>query len=455
MSKILKQLLIAGMLSIMIASVSAIAIPKASASSCEIQGKLCSFIRSQPQPQPGQTWRSSDNFSTSYCEGELMQWHIQPGDKDEADRISFGVALDRPGSDPTVFYSPSVGDCAVTDLVKDPKMYIGDPKGATEVFAVSTYVSECGDFDHGSQTCDYQDSIPIGQVFQPMSHNTYEPQYASSLAEALDQVKAIEIDIFDSLIGIGCTGSQWYVYHNPGEKNNCSGTGLSDCLKDVRQWHQQNPNHDLVTILIDKKNDWCNGAGRGPQNLDALIRKELSPNNEDIFYEPRDLVAGGSCQAEQPSMRVAAQNNCWENVGDRKGQFMLLLGGSGPVAELPGTPNAMIAEYVQKTSGDRGLLFACPDVNTLDHITGQPEKFDAQTAQSVVCNNFISEEMTSTLGDAVRNNNYMSHIGVLATENDCHYTTGVNSYGISYVGIDDFHQEDWNDGRMRGGYNCD
>ncbi|NEP64740.1 MAG: hypothetical protein F6K37_21110 [Moorea sp. SIO4E2] len=460
MFKTLKQFFIAALLSLIITSL--IPVPKAYASACEPQGEICFIGWSESRPQDGQTWRSSDNFSTRYCEGDLIQWQIEL--TDEADQIEFSVAQDQPGSDPTIFRD--LRDCSFTELVKDPKMYIGNPNGATQLFQVLGYTSTCEDNGGGNQntTCDYSDSLNIGQVFKPMSHNSYELQYANSLAEVLDQVKAIEIDIFDSPFGIGGGGSvpgNWFVFHNPTDfpRNNCSGKFLSDCLNDVRQWHEENPEHELVTILIDKKQGWGQkGEQRGPQDLDALIIRILSPNNADIFYEPTDLLEGEGCLQNSEglsSMRVAAQNNCWGKEGDYKGQFMVIIGGSGPAGGITGNPNPVIAQYVRDTNYNQGLIFACPDVETLEEITGIPKSFDAKTAESVVCDNFIFESMSSSLGEAVRSNNYVSHVGVISPENDCSYSTAVNSYGLSYIGIDNFEIKDWNDGRMKGGYNCE
>ena len=318
----------------------------------------------------------------------------------------------------------------------------------------------CQDYD-GGNTCDYSDALKIGQIFQPMSHNSFEIQYADNLAEVLDQVKAIELDIFDSRLGIGggvSVKGDWYVFHNPSDRprNNCSGDLLSDCLDDIKQWHEQNPEHDLVTILIDKKQGWgTQGDQRSPQDLDALIKEVLSPDGADIFYEPSDLLEG-CLQKGDPlsSMRLAAQGNCWGKVGDYKGQFMLLIGGSGPAGGITGNPNPVIAQYVRETNYNEGRIFVCPDVETVEDITGIPKSFDAKTAESVVCNNLISEILSIGIGDALRSNNYLSHIGVLAEENDCSYSTAVHRFGLSHIGIDDFFQKDWNDDRMTGGYNC-
>ncbi|MBO1350481.1 MAG: hypothetical protein EBE86_025285 [Hormoscilla sp. GUM202] len=131
--KFVKQLLVAGLLSLLITSV--IPVAKAYAFDCEPVGNLCSVVVSEPGPQSGQKWRSSDNFSTSLCEGTRMQWHIEQ--TDEADQIIFDVALDKSGSDPTIFQG--LVNCSITELIKDPKMYIGNPRNATKNFQVITY----------------------------------------------------------------------------------------------------------------------------------------------------------------------------------------------------------------------------------------------------------------------------------------------------------------------------
>ncbi|MBC6474385.1 MAG: hypothetical protein GDA48_17505 [Hormoscilla sp. GM102CHS1] len=79
-------------------------------------------------------------------------------------QIEFSVALDKTVSDPTIF--SDLSDCSVTGLVKDSKMYIGDPKGATQDFQVLSYAATCEDNGGGNQntTCDYSDSLKITQV---------------------------------------------------------------------------------------------------------------------------------------------------------------------------------------------------------------------------------------------------------------------------------------------------
>ncbi len=62
-----------------------------------------------------------------------MQWHIITGDQKDA---IFDVALDKPGSDSTVFMG--LADCAVTKLIQNSKMYIGNPKNATDNFQIVT-----------------------------------------------------------------------------------------------------------------------------------------------------------------------------------------------------------------------------------------------------------------------------------------------------------------------------
>ncbi|MBC6474384.1 MAG: hypothetical protein GDA48_17500 [Hormoscilla sp. GM102CHS1] len=92
------------------------------------------------------------------------------------------------------------------------------------------------------------------------------------MAEVLDQVKAIEIDIFDSPFGLGGGGSEigeWFVFHQPRDipRNNCSGKFLSDCLNDVRQWHEENPEQGASQFGNEQKcSDNSESPGLGVRN---------------------------------------------------------------------------------------------------------------------------------------------------------------------------------------------
>ncbi|OLT69330.1 hypothetical protein BI334_16970 [Moorena producens 3L] len=100
-------------------------------------GTLCAVVFSEKGPQDGQSWRSSDNFSTGYCPGTQMMWIAQGPD---AENIEFGLAKDVSGSDPTL--QDPIVYCGITTMFQDNNLYLGNPRGAGQTFSVHVYTNE-------------------------------------------------------------------------------------------------------------------------------------------------------------------------------------------------------------------------------------------------------------------------------------------------------------------------
>lgn len=134
-----------------------------------------------------------------------------------------------------------------------------------------------------SQEVNYQ------QHFTIASHNSYEKKYASNFEEVLNYVQAIEIDIWDSysLLRKKYLHENWYVRHSPfrkGNFNNLNGS-FKDYLVFLKSWSDQNPNHSVITIFIDKKQNWK--EANNPEEFDKLIESIFSKNR---LYTPKNLV---------------------------------------------------------------------------------------------------------------------------------------------------------------------
>ena len=89
----------------------------------------CASVTSEPQPQKGQSHRSSGNFSTEECSGNKLQWSCPPG-------ISFDVMQDKSAAhDPTIFEGVTNG--TVTDMYQARSLYVANPRHASANFEVS------------------------------------------------------------------------------------------------------------------------------------------------------------------------------------------------------------------------------------------------------------------------------------------------------------------------------
>ena len=170
---------------------------------------------------------------------------------------------------------------------------------------------------------------PINQISQVACHNCYEQEiFDSPLPEALNYIKAIELDIWDQAIFFLSSGvpNDWFVRHNPysytgtnGNHNNCSGDQfLSDCLSDIRLWSNSNPGHFPITLFLDKKQDWSTyDEGRTPKDLFNLLKRILGSK----LYLPRELAKLNSLNITTPARWK------WPTADELRGRIIVVING--------------------------------------------------------------------------------------------------------------------------------
>jgi Phosphoinositide phospholipase C, Ca2+-dependent len=250
-------------------------------------------------------------------------------------------------------------------------------------------------------------------VFQPTCHNCYEigiakKMGANTFKEVLDQVKNVEIDIFDNPRPIpgNAVPGEWFVRHgfpSTFNDNNCTGNGqgtnnLGACLTDIKQWSDAHPGHDPITLFLDKKEAWSSvSEGRRPADLDRLVNNILGAK----LYRPASLRGAHS------NPREAARKGAWPTMGQLAGKVIVALtGGPFPTAY---TANKALSDYVADRGGD-AALFAAPATDKASEIDGTPYAFTAQTALYVVFYNIEATDSRDELGRATVVNNFVSRL---------------------------------------------
>ncbi|MED3804412.1 DeoR family transcriptional regulator [Lysinibacillus xylanilyticus] len=100
--------------------------------------KTIATVISLDKPQPGQTWRSSGDFSTLNLPAgtKNLYWKIADGTPNQ-ESIKFDVAIDNRGNDQTVF--TNVQDGMYTQVVSNGYLYIGNPRNASSEFTITVY----------------------------------------------------------------------------------------------------------------------------------------------------------------------------------------------------------------------------------------------------------------------------------------------------------------------------
>src|SRR5690606_22334681 len=144
--------------------------------------------------------------------------------------------------------------------------------------------------------------------------------------------------------------------------NNCrlGNQPFGICIDEIKRWHNNNPNHDVIILFIDLKSDWNeNNNGQTPADLDFRLLSLVS--NPDMIYKPRDLLGNGS-SSNSNNMRLAAQQNNWPSMGDLTGKLMFVLTGDGD----------KVSEYIANRSLDAVAFSAAKVTNVYDviNVTG-------------------------------------------------------------------------------------
>jgi hypothetical protein len=244
---------------------------------------------------------------------------------------------------------------------------------------------------------------------------------------------------------------EWSVRHGglfnggSGNINCCSASGfLTDCLNDIKNWSDSNPEHNVLTVFIDKKQDW--GGTRQPSDLDKLISKIIP---RDRIFRPVDLKGNYS------SLREAAQNGAWPTFENLKGKIIFVLTG-GHVLDH----NKTQKEYVQDR-GNNALIFVAPDADETSDVLGKPDQFNSQTVGWVVFYN-IKFGGDETIIPLIKSMGYISRVWNLEEKKktrsefyanydkfDSRYRNLVNQHA-NIIAVFEFEENKFNNGKMEG-----
>jgi hypothetical protein len=215
-------------------------------------------------------------------------------------------------------------------------------------------------------------------------HNCYEKKLATNLREVFNYTKTIEIDIWNENFGLGLIArilgksmdGNWYVKHKPQQRGNKNTVGGSfrDCLLEIKTWSDANPEHDVITIFIDKKQAWIREKGKGPADLDHLLLSVFSKN--DIFT-PADLLQ------DKASLKEAALTN-WPPLDSLKGKFVFVIT-DGTFMNLRRPLN----DYMNSQK-EAAVCFVSPRIDNEKKIW-KLKGFSEENAQNVVFYNLKDE----------------------------------------------------------------
>lgn len=167
------------------------------------------------------------------------------------------------------------------------------------------------------------DTLRVTDVTMRCTHNSYHIEPAEPFDDShrytqapLDVqlgelgVRAFELDVH--------AGAGFPVLHIPlGIDSLSTCPDLGTCLGVINEWSASQPEHHLVIVWIEMKDELDdNAAIKDYDAFDAVIRGALPPER---LYEPAEFKRGHA------SMREALLAEGWPTLGETRGQVMLVL----------------------------------------------------------------------------------------------------------------------------------
>ncbi|NUO54971.1 MAG: hypothetical protein HOV80_39535 [Polyangiaceae bacterium] len=279
-----------------------------------------------------------------------------------------------------------------------------------------------------------ESNATLFDVQQKSSHNSYERLEPLFDQMAYHRVRSLELDIHvDKGASWPPVAGDWYVYHDgPGDPTTCH--RLSDCLRELRAFHDAVPDHELITIFVDLKTDWAAG-GHQPVDFDARVGQTFSP---DELVTPSFLMDACPGAAD---LRDAVAGRCsWPTLASMRGRFAFALTGGGGCAATGKLP-----KYVESgsTALDRTAFIAPTPTTGCDLPDYEADKLH------VVIFNFPPEEASKAAN--ARAGGVLSRVWDLDDQGLWSEALGAGAHflGTNKVNL---HQDPWATTHSAGGY---
>lgn len=209
----------------------------------------------------------------------------------------------------------------------------------------------------------FSQAVPYNKNYSIACHNCYKKQYAQKIEDVLITTTNIEIDIWDSRWlsgGWKAMNKNWYVKHSLLDKgnNNCCGGSFSDCLKRINAWSDRNPNHTVITVFIDKKENWSEAnEARKPNDLDNLL---LSIFPKEKIYTP------SLYKKNELNLKDASTKFNWPSIDSLKGKIIFVITNGTEI-----TSRNVLDEYLTLQKAN-SICFVAPEIQNENEIWRLP-----------------------------------------------------------------------------------
>lgn len=194
-------------------------------------------------------------------------------------------------------------------------------------------------------------SLPrYGEIVGKSVHNSYDRDEPLFDQLAYHRIRSVEIDIHDGKTLRPSLSFDWYVYHAdlPGFRST-SCDRMSDCLDEIAAFERAVPDHEVITLLVDLKDDLA--GVHDAKALDAMLTSRLG----STLFQPKDLAA--AC-GSAPNLRASVTGSCaWPTLDALRGRVLVVLTGGASC-----TGQGKLATYAGPT-GLSPVAFIAPDID--------------------------------------------------------------------------------------------
>jgi hypothetical protein len=156
-------------------------------------------------------------------------------------------------------------------------------------------------------------------------HNAYVQATFPWLVDALQSgASMLELDVWQNFLG----SRAYWAGHDPGNANNCSSAttyaalrsgsrnqSFQTCLRNIRLWHDQNPDHAPVILKLELKNGFDGTNGFGPAQFDTLLTNALGAG---AILHPADVKGSAA------TLDAAVRGGAWPSRESLRGKFVIL-----------------------------------------------------------------------------------------------------------------------------------
>lgn len=162
-------------------------------------------------------------------------------------------------------------------------------------------------------------STKYNEVQQISSHNSYDKNGIKPgiIEQANSGVRSFEFDLH-----VGDTPYDWDIYHFThlfSGGDNCD--KLSQCFGLLRQWHNEHPDHEIITIWLQLVDDW---KSNGHNEMD-LDNKRLANDFGNLIFTPQNLLTASHTATD---LQDAINKSSWPTLESLKGKFIIVLSGN-------------------------------------------------------------------------------------------------------------------------------